>query len=120
MATTVVDEPANLNSKRFQVQVDGASLPSASAKVTNDSNEKRITSSDDSAGASGEGDLNVKGNESLVSGTQRQVDDVQQVETSSRSQTATSDAVSRFNYVATTTATTTTPPRQRVAKIMRG
>lgn len=155
----VSDETENLNSNSFHV----AALSQVKSRdkiikgstdnhgknnnkwKTNDNNitnSNSKTSNDDggSDDDDGEGDLNVKGNESLVSGTQRQVDDVQQVELSGP-QTATDAFSRRRNYVATTVEPplwfkgfqkqlqlpsqslpklTASEQRLRVAKVMRG
>lgn len=63
----------------------------------NDKNKRRNDSGNENIE---EGYLNEKGNESLVSGTRHQVDDVQQVESSGPFTAP--DAFRRSNYVATT------------------
>lgn len=118
----IADETENLNSEGSLSLNNGAASDSTSRDGShyNGNHNKRRSGG---GGGSTAGYLNAKGDESRVSGTQSQVDDVQQVEASDAS--AAPDAFSRSNYVVTTTMKSDEwqpeqRHRSRSAKIMRG
>lgn len=118
----IADETENLNSEGSLSLNNGVASDSTSRDGShyNGNHNKRRSGG---GGGSTAGYLNAKGDESRVSGTQSQVDDVQQVEASDAS--AAPDAFSRSNYVVTTTMKSDEwqpeqRHRSRSAKIMRG